>query len=1272
MKSIKQIIILMTSLMVIFSGIAFYFCNSNQYSYANITNVPLTPGNLEFKAKLSTKKYDLALLKGFELDLLKPLNIKFYIDKMNQQALVNADKERLIKYFLAFLTISKNKLWVNLSPYEKERIIADPLADLGIGKDLLLADYLLKQIVTILTDPSSQPGEKFWKKIEAKAKELAHTGKLAVNNYYKVWIVPDIALVGEYKKDKLIALVKKAKLKVLIDDDYYLNKTMLDKRGISHKKAKVINDINAYSKKIFKEDLLPIIEDEVNNSINFSGLRQLYYAFILAEYFKGNFLGHPIYKYYLDQERISNLRVFSSDIVKNTVYQAYLKTFKDGVYGNKIRDRRHYFSGGASLKDKKIEREPIAKKDIETANLEKISGNFRPESLADLDFQQVYDLKNGEIVDLSRQTMTHVNSAEKYLFISSLINIFKNISGESELAKEVMQDIISMFIQKKPSIYIASGVKFGFCGLVPARDNENKKDLLILSKDYFTEVIPPVAKEISNVKISPVASSLEKNYQLKTNAGKYMIYDNYIYKRSSSGLKKDKELTQYLTKSKKYLRQIIYYIFRTSGEEGNGIIKRIEKYLLDKPNSSYRQRLERLAAQEKIPGLKRKHLKLIIDEFMNSEFNYGSYWKDTQEIKIFDSVAPKEKNLNEKFNTWKDNLLKGIKVIILRFKDTKFWLEWLEPIILFLLKEREEVKPEDAFIPNSLEEQLADDQGKSLLIQELIKKNRAIIQNQALSRSKHPVELGLRRVSYIDKDNILYDYCSVKSALAPNKAVIISFLSKIDFKRDSKLYRNMTYSLLPLGRKVEDSYFEFYDEKINMGMRFIAIPAGQSQFGKDLYDFSRRQLRLDMQDIAQETLDFMLETINLNYQNDSYKLEIEKLVKAFSRIFVFDFLSELYPNLSNGLAYDSKSVFILKALLKHSSNLWLNNIIELAHKSYSNFSSLFNKTKNIAQKAEEIINNGEFARYCQDIIDALPKKISEEEVEKYVKRILDIKLKIIFYEKKLQDNISLRNTQRKKERMLFLLYLAWQEDLTLTDKYKLLRQLGCGLGFSAKEIQYLTNLFSTDSVIQGYEKYPKTLLDFQAYSDNSLLDNLLNYNREYNKVCDLISQAIMVRILKLETFDIRKIFSAIKSYDSQYQNAILNWLAKNISTIVKKGNLRIGQKNNLVSFIKYLLEDRNNFSDQIDCQFFSRLLKSLQANIEMDNLGLLASISETQEYNIGQGSDSQSRHGGIDFGLDNNVHGMPVCQEGNAYHFDYLYPKEAFQAMTGLQFVVDN
>ena len=65
---------------------------------------------------------------------------------LNNDQELREQSTRLIKYFLASLTVPENDLWVNLSPYEKNRIVPQAFGQTEMGRDLLAEDYMLKQI----------------------------------------------------------------------------------------------------------------------------------------------------------------------------------------------------------------------------------------------------------------------------------------------------------------------------------------------------------------------------------------------------------------------------------------------------------------------------------------------------------------------------------------------------------------------------------------------------------------------------------------------------------------------------------------------------------------------------------------------------------------------------------------------------------------------------------------------------------------------------------------------------------------------------------------------------------------------------------------------------------------------------------------------------------------------------------------------------------------------------------------------------------------------
>lgn len=111
-----------------------------------------------------------ALLKGLKIYPQDPLRFDFILDQGDQVAddveLKNVS-ERLVGYFLAALTVPEKDLWVNLSPYEKDRIVPESFGRTVMGRDLLAQDYLLKQITASVLYPESATGKVFWQKVYA-------------------------------------------------------------------------------------------------------------------------------------------------------------------------------------------------------------------------------------------------------------------------------------------------------------------------------------------------------------------------------------------------------------------------------------------------------------------------------------------------------------------------------------------------------------------------------------------------------------------------------------------------------------------------------------------------------------------------------------------------------------------------------------------------------------------------------------------------------------------------------------------------------------------------------------------------------------------------------------------------------------------------------------------------------------------------------------------------------------------------------------------------
>src|SRR5665213_2665212 len=100
-----------------------------------------------------TPAFEPALIKGLTIDKNDPFRFNFIMDAgksgLSGEAL-KKEGDRLVKYFFACLTIPQKDLWVNLSPYEKDRIIPQALGKTPLGRDLLEQDYILKQLTASL------------------------------------------------------------------------------------------------------------------------------------------------------------------------------------------------------------------------------------------------------------------------------------------------------------------------------------------------------------------------------------------------------------------------------------------------------------------------------------------------------------------------------------------------------------------------------------------------------------------------------------------------------------------------------------------------------------------------------------------------------------------------------------------------------------------------------------------------------------------------------------------------------------------------------------------------------------------------------------------------------------------------------------------------------------------------------------------------------------------------------------------------------------------
>ncbi|MEK6712965.1 MAG: triose-phosphate isomerase, partial [Nitrospirota bacterium] len=306
------------------------------------TPVPLTPGFTPARIIGMTIHADNPLMFDFMVD---PGDVKLNDQQMRDESL------KLVKYFLASLTVPAEKLWVNLSPYEKDKIVPEEFGQTEMGAELLAQDYMLKQLTASLMNPEDELGKKFWDRVYEKAQKLFGTTEIPMNTFNKVWIVPEKAVVYA---NGLNVFVLKSRLKVMLEEDYLA----LQHHTAEHPDAGSKDAASGISSSIIKEVLLPEIEKEVNEGKTFANLRQIYNSMILASWYKQNLKESFLGQIYANKNKTDGLTIKDKETIEK-LYNQYVEAFEKGVH-NFIKEDydpvtkqiipRKYFSGGGDFK----------------------------------------------------------------------------------------------------------------------------------------------------------------------------------------------------------------------------------------------------------------------------------------------------------------------------------------------------------------------------------------------------------------------------------------------------------------------------------------------------------------------------------------------------------------------------------------------------------------------------------------------------------------------------------------------------------------------------------------------------------------------------------------------------------------------------------------------------------------------------------------------------------------------------------------------------------
>ncbi|MCA9393798.1 MAG: methyltransferase domain-containing protein [Candidatus Omnitrophica bacterium] len=306
----------------------------------------------------TTERFVPTLLKGIMINPTEPFQLDFIVDtghRSRRDEGLEEEKIRLIKYFMAALTVPEDDLWVNLSPFEQQRIIPEKFGYTDMGRDLLAQDYLLKQLTATLMYPEKELGHNFWDRIYKQAQARFGTTDIPVNTFNKVWIIPEEAVIYEQGN---AAYIVNTRLKVMLEEDYIALDKNLAQRTQAVPAEKDESEVNSLASEVIREVILPAIEEEVNYGKNFATLRQIYHSLILAAWYKESIKTSLINQLYSDQNKVNGIDIDDKE-VKDRIYRQYIEAFQEGVYSY-IREEfdpvtqevipRKYFSGGVRFR----------------------------------------------------------------------------------------------------------------------------------------------------------------------------------------------------------------------------------------------------------------------------------------------------------------------------------------------------------------------------------------------------------------------------------------------------------------------------------------------------------------------------------------------------------------------------------------------------------------------------------------------------------------------------------------------------------------------------------------------------------------------------------------------------------------------------------------------------------------------------------------------------------------------------------------------------------
>jgi hypothetical protein len=271
--------------------------------------------------------------------------------------------------FFVGLFMPNNLFWVNLNPWEPNRLLGDGLEKTDAGRTMLEADLQMKKDFAKYENPcESDVGTRFWKKLDEKSDQLEQNLKKKYPNDFsekdiitfstvsRNWIVPDkINAQGMGDTIYLESATLTIESEPVYDHSQYDIKdrySFLFSQPVKDDLAAAAKEYGKYSMELQDEMIRPLVVRDINSVKEYAALRTVYHSLILAQWYKNKFQRSPAL--FSDEFDSGKIESYGSDTQwkPESIWQAYQKSYEEHEY--ECVKTEEYTRGNTIITSKKI------------------------------------------------------------------------------------------------------------------------------------------------------------------------------------------------------------------------------------------------------------------------------------------------------------------------------------------------------------------------------------------------------------------------------------------------------------------------------------------------------------------------------------------------------------------------------------------------------------------------------------------------------------------------------------------------------------------------------------------------------------------------------------------------------------------------------------------------------------------------------------------------------------------------------------------------------